>query len=364
MNTRDFYSDSLSLDKEDKFMQEIIQEEKKEIDKKRFNPISLLQLMAIKYKETKWLIEQLLPVETITAISGSPSSYKTWLILEIAIKITKGELLFKKFATNKTGVLIIDEETGERWIQQRILKLQDDYNLPIFLLSKTGFKLTEETTELLIAYAKENEIGLIIFDSLLRIHTARDENDAVQMAKVFSLFQLLSKNGISTIFTHHNRKQGLLRSSNPSQDMRGSSDILAAVDCHLAIDRKDESITITQTKLRQGEEIKPFKINIVNDDTKLSFNFSGEVDELTRLKKDFAEAIKDLLEQEGKPMCKKEIFQSLHESGIEGGYSTFKNAVQELVNKGELYEQRGERNKNFCSLIPFENKQLAINGDL
>ena len=82
--------------------------------------------------------------------------------------------------------------------------------------------------------------------------------------------------------------------SSPSQSMRGSSDILASVDCHLAIQRKDDVLTIIQTKLRQDEEMKPFKINIISDGGDVRLEFGGEIDEVQTKKVDFQEAMLEM----------------------------------------------------------------------
>ncbi len=351
-----------------KFDEPKIEKQFQEIEKESeventFQPIPLGELMKKEFPETKWIVEQLIPVEGIVAVSGVPSAYKTWLILDLAIKVAKGEVLFDKFMTTKCGVLFVDEETGERWVQQRILKLSSEFDLPIYLASKTGFKLNEKTVTTLVEFIKEHEIGIVIFDSLLRVHTASDENNAVEMEKVFSLFRKITKTGTTVIFTHHHRKQMGWAKSNPSQDMRGSSDILAAVDCHLAVERKEESVIITQTKSRQSEELKPFKLDVIQEDNEFHFEFAGEVDEEKTKKADFREAIKNLLEQEGKPLYKREIFNKLKASGVEGAYGTFKEAIKDMVEKGELYEKKGERNKMFCSLKPFEASQMLLDGD-
>lgn len=318
----------------------------------------IAELMGKEFKDTEWIVERLLPAESVVAISGQPASYKTWFILNLAITVAKGDILFDKFVTNQTSVLIIDEENGERLLQKRLIKLRPSPELPMYFLSLSGYKLTKDSVKNLILFCKEKSIKLIIFDSLVRIHTG-DENDAMKMAGVFSLLKEFPKNNISVIFTHHNRKQGIFR-ANPSQDMRGSSDILASVDGHLAIERKDEFLTVNQTKLRQSEEIKPFRLNIINDEEGFSFEFAGELDEVLSKKTDFQKAIISLLEQEGEPMYKKEIFNKLKASGMEGGYSTFKDAIQELVDKTMVFEQRGERNKVFCSLKPFDGKHALL----
>jgi len=325
----------------------------------QFNPLPVSELMKKEFKDTEWIVDGLIPSESIIAISGAPASYKTWLILDMAIKIATGNILFDKFVVNQTGVLLIDEESGERLLQNRFKKFQNNFNFPIHTISLMGFKLTEKSVEDIIKFCKSNNIKLIIFDSLVRIHSA-DENDAMKMSKVFTLLKKFVKEGLTVIFTHHNRKTGILRSSNPSQDMRGSSDILASVDCHLAINRnaKEDLITVNQTKLRQQEEMKPFKLNVISDENEFKLEFAGDVDEIQSKKSDIKEAVKDILGQENKPMYKKELSVALKDNGVEGGYSTFKKAIAEMVEKGEIFEKQGEKNKIFCSLHPFELEKI------
>lgn len=323
-----------------------------------FTPISLTELMSKQFADTDWLVENLIPAAGIIAVSGSPASYKTWLVLDLALRLAKGDILFEKFITTQVGVLIVDEENGERLLQKRLQKLHPGFDLPVHVLSLKGFSLVVHTLKALIIFCKKNNVKLVIFDALVRIHSS-DENSAMDMAQVFKLLKEFNKEGITVLFTHHNRKQGVLR-SNPSQDMRGSSDILASVDCHLGIQRTDDCVIVNQTKLRQGEEMKPFKLNLINEENEIRFEFAGDVDEVQSKKTDFKEGIRDLMEQEQKPMYKKELFETLRKNGVEGGYSTFKIATQEMVENGGLFEQRGEGNKMFCSLKPFDGAQTMI----
>ena len=104
----------------------------------QLKPLSISDLMLKEFKDTEWAVHGLIPSEGITAISGAPAAHKTWIILDLAIKASRGEILFDKFATSKMGVLIIDEENGERLLQKRFQKLSKIYDLPIYLLSLKG----------------------------------------------------------------------------------------------------------------------------------------------------------------------------------------------------------------------------------
>lgn len=327
----------------------IISDIEKNIEKEnKFKPIHISELMSKEFKDTEWIVEKLIPSESITAISGSPATYKTWIILDLALKIAQGDILFDKFATSQSGILIIDEENGERLTQKRFDKMRKDIDLPIYFLSLSGFKLSEGNVKTIMGFCEQNSVKVIVFDSLIRIHS-EDENDAAKMSKVFSFLKQFNKQGIAVIFTHHNRKQGAFM-RNPSQDMRGSSDILASLDCHLAVERKEGYVIITQTKLRQEQEIKAFKIGVINEENEFRFEYWGEVEETQTKKGNAKEAIKGILSRESKTMCKKEIFEAVKNDGIDIGYKTFENAIKEMTAKEELFEKRGEKNKTYCSL--------------
>lgn len=261
------------------------------------NIISFSGLMHKAFKENSWIVEGLIPSEGSIAISGSPASFKTWLILDMAIKIAEGNLLFGKFKTKQSAVLIIDEESGHRLIQERMKSLSSNFELPIYFSSLENFTLSESKIKTVIDIAKNKGIELVIFDSLVRIH-GTDENDATKMAGIFKHIKELNKSGLTVIFTHHNRKQGVNK-SDPSQSMRGSSDILAYVDCHVGIERKnrEESIDVIQTKNRFVSEIKPFTLNILNDGRKFQFVYAGEVKKKEQDPKETENAILNILEK-------------------------------------------------------------------
>lgn len=319
------------------------------------SPMSLAELMLKDFPATEWLVESLIPSACTIAISGDPASNKTWLILHLAIQIALGEVVFDKFVTDQGAVLIVDEESGERLLQNRFKMLTVPPELPINFLALTGFKLSDGSTRLLIKTAQESNTKLIIFDALVRIHNA-DENDAVKMAGVFSYLKQINKAGIAVIFTHHNRKSGINKSSS-SQEMRGSSDILASVDVHLAVKKDGDTMIIDQTKNRLDAQLRPFKVNIIKEDDGWSFDYAGEIDEAITVKTNFQTAIREILSNADSSIWKRKLFELAEASGVVGGYGSFKIAVSEMVKKDppELFERKGEKNKVYLSLTPPES---------
>lgn len=306
-------------------------------------PSTLDNLMSFKFPPTRWVIEGLIPAGGMTIMSAAPGSFKTWLMLEIAISATVGKELFGEFKTEQTGVLIVDEESGPRILQERFKVLGADYRLPIMYFSREGHKVTQSYIESLISVCLSNEIGLVIFDSLVRIHQG-DENASKDMSELFDLFKQLADQGISVLIAHHNRK-GMPGTFSPSGDMRGSSDILAAVDCHMALVRQNggQYIVLQQTKNRYMQELKPFKLRFTESDSISQFEFV----ESLKTKDDHRDELKVIIINQlaSKPdPTKKELLTILNDRGIEVKLAQLGGILSELKLDGLVEDKPGSRN--------------------
>lgn len=339
----------------EKKIQEIEQEIEKESKK---YPIHIADFLKEVFRGTEWIVEHLIPKDSIIAISGLPGSYKTWIALIIAKCVAQGESLFGYFKTTPTSVLIVDEENSKRLLHKRLSKLKLNPYLPIYLLIQTGFKIDKrEDFKYLLGIIEKLKIGLIIFDSLIRIHN-KDENDAKQMALVFEKLKKLTQNGASVVFTHHHRKQSAFIRTDISQSLRGSSDILAAVDCHVAIDKQEEYLVITQTKLREEEELRPFKIGVTAEEDGISIDYLGEYEEVKKKKEEAKEAIIEFL-KEVKEAPRQEIIKTINEKVRIGG-RTLGDALKELRESNAiiLKDKTGKGGAHIY-VLPEEDNKVA-----
>ncbi|MFA4975349.1 MAG: AAA family ATPase [Candidatus Paceibacterota bacterium] len=257
------------------------------------------------FGEEKWLVDSLISKQGMMALSGNPGDFKTWVTIHIALCVSRNLPVFGKFKASQGGVLIIDEEDHIRLLQKRLELLGAKETDNIHYLSQSGIKVDmEEVRDMILGIVKEKNIKLVILDSLVRVH-GQDENDAGGMAKVFSNLQKIITEGASILFTHHHRKQQKGQgSNNPGQSMRGSSDILAAVDCHMTIEKKNENedrLILRQTKLRQGELLPPFEINIIKSESGPSgFEYAGDHDEKKKKAEEVETALVSFLGEEMK----------------------------------------------------------------
>lgn len=245
------------------------------------------------YKESMpdvpWIVQDLVPARCITVLSSPPGYFKTWILLEIAIKVSSGQKVFNHFDTESCGVLIVNEENWKGIIQDRLKALipssmvgkLKDYKVCFY--NQKGLKLTTTLVDFLIKKCKNSKIGLIMFDSLIRVHNF-DENSASEIKKIFEQMKKFTLEGIAVLFTHHHRKQGIFKPANPAENMRGSTDIAAMVDTHLCVDKRKNSddmcLVIGQPKQRLKENLSDFKVRIEHilyeDKNYIKFMYDGE----------------------------------------------------------------------------------------
>lgn len=219
-----------------------------------------------------WLVDQLIPDEGVTILAGLPGCFKTWLYMYIAVKVAKGEQAFGRFNTKKTGVLVIDEESGRRRLQKRFKQLGATSDTPIHFTSRIDYKMNQLYAEAIEQKARDLGVGLIVFDSFTRFNGDGDENASGDMSRLMDNYRQLANAGFAVLILHHNRKDGV-GNFNAAQAMRGSIDILASVDCHIAVTRSGQSeiIKLEQTKNRDTWEQPPIKLRFQPNASEFEF---------------------------------------------------------------------------------------------
>lgn len=308
---------------------------------KKLDIKSLGELLAREYPPQRWLTDGLVPCDGLVMMSSAPANYKTWLMMQFAISVAKGEKLFDHFSTEQSGVLVVDEESGERALQERFKRLGANEDLPIYYLSRLGRKATKDYIDNIIEICQEKGIGLVMFDSLIRFHSG-NENDSVEMAQVMNEFKKISDAGIACLILHHNRKSSLL-GSNMGESMRGSGDLLAACDIHIAIARKKNVVTISQSKNRYCEEMMPIKVKFVSVDEKSWFEFSEyqkskdeKMDEMKRV------VFATIAEFAG--INRSELMRRFKQSSLDMPVNKVNDLLKSLLEDGDIYTERGEKN--------------------
>lgn len=293
----------------------------------------------------KWLVKDLIPLGSITAITGDSNSYKSFLTQNLAMDVITGKPFLDHFAVETKGkVLIVDEENLKSTTQKRFKDLGMPAGPDLLFLSFANFRADQKNciAGLKRVIAREKPV-MVVLDSLVDIHSA-DENSSVQMAEIFNELraEILTSDS-ALIVIHHRRKGQVGQGSNTGQSIRGASAIRAAIDTHLAIDRKGMSneIRITQDKLRIQQQLKPFVAALgLNEGMNISFSYKGEDttrdEELEDVKEDIITTLEDAALEEPIPACTKQVLAEVNRT-TEGKIS---EAIKELLKSGLVV--RGE----------------------
>ncbi len=321
---------------------------------KGMNFLTIKDVWNMVFPPNRWVVDQIVPSEGITIISGAPASYKTWLILQMAINISRGESFLGKFNTEKGNVLMIDEENHLQLVKDRLILLGGDDLLSICFLSQQDFLITDERmVKKVLSMCEEKSISVIFIDSLVRINRA-DENDASRMSEVFRAIRSLCKAGKTVILTHHEKKEGTFKLS-PQSRMRGSSDISASVDAHLAISRDRDNKTfliLEQAKNRREMEIAPFGVEVKKENNRVWFEYKGDYDMGKNKKGEARESILQMLEGYPDGMTKGDISIQISET-CKIGAKSCREALDDLIKEELVKEKPGVGNTKHCVLAKY-----------
>lgn len=322
--------------------------QKEQMRSEDFSPLTLKQLMDYEVSDNKWLVEHLLPQDGVAILSGEAGSFKTWMLLHIVKSVAGGTKVFDTFETQQGKVLMVDEENRIPLLKERLKMLGVQEDLPIHFLVRSGvdFGGDEHSVQKIANFVNDNKIKFITFDSLIRVQK-RDENDARAMSEFFDSVKIFQEIGTTVLITHHHRKEYAGQPSSASQTLRGSSDIRAALDSHLAVFRKgSREIQIIQSKCRDAQEINPFTLKIEVENDQFNFRYLGESS--VSVKQEAKIKILELL-QGSSEISRPELLEKL--KGVIGG-NALGEALNELEQDKKITVTVKEKGKKFYSLVP------------
>jgi hypothetical protein len=178
--------------------------------------------------EMTWTVQDWLPDQTIAMVVAPPESYKTWLLLDLAVSVASGEPFLGMFpVVNQGPVLIIQQEdfagqTAQRLEVVRYNKLHQDapqlddedmvlsipQTLPIYLHPDRKLKFDDpKALAGLEAGIKELKPALIIIDPLYSTGETDDYMTST-VQNMFALKDLRDKYKCSFVLAHHTNKSG------------------------------------------------------------------------------------------------------------------------------------------------------------
>lgn len=249
-----------------------------------FHLISAKQLYDKKLPKIEYLVDKLIIDHGITYIVGPAASFKTSLLMDIAIHgATRSDIL--GFKINKPfKTLFIDEENGEISTKDSLVKILNGSNIDIKELEPnklmfatiSGFLIIDKHIEVLKELIKKYQPDLIIIDNIARCFHG-DERNEEDVSKILALLKPITEEfGTAFVIIHHTRKGD----AKTLEDISGSRDFGAQCDNAFLLKQcnKKNSIKtfmIKQLKSKHGLEMDTINFSVEGNDTTLNVKFAG-----------------------------------------------------------------------------------------
>jgi len=240
--------------------------------KKETEPLKavlLSQFLGSEEHNLIWRIDRMLPEEGVGILAGPAGYGKSWMTLDGAIECSIGGKWLGYFATTQCRVLYLDEESSSALLRKRLKKLLrakelQETELDLHFCVGQGICLTDSgSVERIRNLISTLRPGLVIVDSLIRVHRA-EENSATEMARVFAVVKdLVREFSCSFLFADHQRKPNGFGTSLDLL-LRGSSEKVAFVDTLLSLHRKENTLIVEHSKSRYDEAVSAFTISITD----------------------------------------------------------------------------------------------------
>ena len=256
----------------------------------------------------------------LTAYTGTGKSV---FASALAVSAMSGLPFLAKFKVYRQGpVFYFDEETPRSYLKDRLQKMGFRIDDPFLCAHFTGLKLDNDRDfQIIRAQIAKHQPVLVIFDTLIRFHTA-DENSASEMAVVMAHVRELANLGPTVLLQIHQNKVGELRTRS-----RGSSDIVGACDLELALTEKDHGLLTLQSVKARMAPIPPITLRIQEIDGRL------EIAEAEEWSEEQTEAIDELLAEATEGISITAMHGRLKEQGIDIGRRTVVRRVESMADK-------------------------------
>lgn len=183
--------------------------------------------------KVEWVVDRLIPKESIIIIFGKGGIGKTWLTMDLARCIGGGLPWFGLF-TIKTIVIFVDFENPLAVLNCRTQKLGDAEDVYFWRSGNEKIKAPRLDSPEWVLYKTLPKGAVLIFDTL-RASQGKDENASNDMGFIMGRLKELRDMGFTVILLHHTAK-------NSDKVSKGSTAIVDLSDHILGLTRVKKKI--------------------------------------------------------------------------------------------------------------------------
>ena len=215
----------------------------------------------IRFPDTEFCVETLIPAG-ICILGGAPKVGKSWLALDLCMKVAKGERFWNQRTKQGTTLYLALEDRFKR-VQSCLYTITDEMS-PNAHVAVQANKLGDGLGQQILSFLKKYpDTVLVVIDTFQIVcGTSSDVTYAGDYDEVRQLKEIADTYGLTILLLHHLRKAG---DSDPLNRLSGSTGLTGAMDAVYVLDRRrDES---TAVLMCTGRDI---------EDRKLDFELDGK----------------------------------------------------------------------------------------
>ena len=306
------------------------------IHPRRSHVFSAKELGAMTFPPIKWVVPGVLP-EGATILAGRPKLGKSWMALDIALAVARGDYCLGDCLCPPGDVLYLALEDNSRRLQSRIDKITVsgvDEKWPARLDLATEWPRCDSGGVEAIrewALSKPNP-RLVVIDVLAMFKPTRGPQETGyehDYAVVKSVQQLAGQLGIGVLIVHHVRKG--IGETDPFEKVSGTLGLTGAADTALILDRDGNGCSL----YGRGRDIQEFEKAISFSKEDCRWTLQGDASEVRRT--DERSIILQILLEQGEPMSPADV------SGATGmPRNNVKQLLFKMAKAGEVAKtQRG-----------------------
>ncbi len=208
-------------------------------------------LMDMKLPPTKFCVDTLLP-QGISMLGGAPKIGKSWMVLDLCVRIAKGETIWNLPTYKGTTLYLCLEDPLSR-VQQRLCVLTDDVPENAYFATAAG-TLADGLCEQIRSFVSEHPDTVLVAIDTFQIVRANntDTSYANDYDEVRQMKHLADELSISILLVHHLRKQG---DSDPLNKLSGTTGISGAMDAIFVLDKSKRNAEMA-TLVCTGRDIE------------------------------------------------------------------------------------------------------------
>ena len=205
--------------------------------KEKLNVIDSETLVDMRLPPQKFCVQTLLP-QGMSILGGASKIGKSWLVLDLCIRVAKGEP-FWNFPTTKGTTLYLCLEDTFRRVQDRLVRITDEWPDNAFF-AVTAKTLADGLCDQIREFVKEHpDTVLVAIDVFQMIRgNEKDNSYSSDYHDIQMLKDIAVEFNIAVLVVHHVRK---LDDDDPFNMLSGTTGISGAVDTSFVLKRSNRN---------------------------------------------------------------------------------------------------------------------------